>query len=244
MTPDGHADGAVSPKLDARTARWAGHRDAVRSEIVDRAFEAISGRLGADASLNDIVAELGFSKPKIYRFFDGKSDLFWAITDRVRDEFWSRVPAPTAMFTDTVDDLVRRIVTEFVRYVDENPDVIRFIVRGQFTHRTEAGGRPFSDLVQAVEAISGLVEVSAPNVSVDKKDIEFVLYTILASCGGACDWWLGIDTHAERVIPLDQFVDRCVSIVFGLIGQFADDLGVVFDRALPLHQNLAPKVSS
>ncbi len=67
--------------MDARSERWREHRKKVRSEIVDAAFRAID-RLGPEVSLREIAEEAGTAKPKIYRHFTDKSDLFQAIGQR------------------------------------------------------------------------------------------------------------------------------------------------------------------
>src|SRR5204863_7489125 len=77
-------------KVDARSERWREHRKKVRSEIVDAAFRAID-QLGPDLSLREIAEEAGTAKPKIYRHFTDKSDLFGAIGERMRDELWAAI---------------------------------------------------------------------------------------------------------------------------------------------------------
>ncbi|MDT7767429.1 MAG: hypothetical protein QOI30_417, partial [Mycobacterium sp.] len=64
-------------KVDARSERWREHRKKVRGEIVEAAFRAID-RLGPDLSVREIAEEAGTAKPKIYRHFTDKSDLFQA----------------------------------------------------------------------------------------------------------------------------------------------------------------------
>ena len=83
------ADGA-GVKVDARSERWREHRKKVRSEIVDAAFRAID-RLGPELSLREIAEEAGTAKPKIYRHFTDKSDLFQAIGERLRDMLWATI---------------------------------------------------------------------------------------------------------------------------------------------------------
>ena len=73
-----------SGKVDLRSERWREHRKKVRSEIVDAAFRAIDN-LGPDVSIREIAEEAGTAKPKIYRHFNDKSDLFQAIGKRLRD---------------------------------------------------------------------------------------------------------------------------------------------------------------
>ena len=84
------SSGEPGVKVDARSERWREHRKKVRSEIVDAAFRAID-RLGPDLSLREIAEEAGTAKPKIYRHFTDKSDLFQAIGERLRDMLWAAI---------------------------------------------------------------------------------------------------------------------------------------------------------
>src|SRR3979411_2360085 len=77
-------------KVDARSERWREHRKKVRAEIVDAAYRAID-RLGPELSLREIAEEAGTAKPKIYRHFTDKSDLFQAIGERLRDILWAAI---------------------------------------------------------------------------------------------------------------------------------------------------------
>ena len=85
--------------MDARSERWREHRKKVRSEIVDAAFRAID-RLGPELSLREIAEEAGTAKPKIYRHFTDKSDLFQAIGERMRDMLWAAIFPSINLSTD------------------------------------------------------------------------------------------------------------------------------------------------
>ncbi|GEB14114.1 TetR/AcrR family transcriptional regulator [Pimelobacter simplex] len=65
-------------KNDGRTTRWDQHRVARRAEFVQAAVRAID-TLGPDASIADIAAEAGVSKPVLYRYFADKGELHAAV---------------------------------------------------------------------------------------------------------------------------------------------------------------------
>src|SRR5262252_11154920 len=94
-------------KVDARSERWREHRKKVRSEIVDAAFRAID-RLGPELSLREIAEEAGTAKPKIYRHFTDKSDLFQAIGQRMRDMLWSAIFPTINISTDPARTVILR----------------------------------------------------------------------------------------------------------------------------------------
>src|SRR6186997_2240471 len=122
-------------KVDARSERWREHRKKVRTEIVDAAFRAID-RLGPELSLREIAEEAGTAKPKIYRHFADKSDLFQAIGERMRDMLWSAIIPSINLSSDPAREVIRRSVEQYVRLVDEHPSVIRFLLQGRFAEQS------------------------------------------------------------------------------------------------------------
>src|SRR3954465_11211021 len=113
-------------KVDARSERWREHRKRVRAEIVDAAFRAID-RLGPELSLREIAEEAGTAKPKIYRHFTDKSDLFQAIGERLRDLLWTAIIPSIDVETDSAREIVGRGVAHYVELVDQHPNVVRFL---------------------------------------------------------------------------------------------------------------------
>jgi len=109
-------------KVDARSERWREHRKKVRSEIVDAAFRAID-RLGPEVSLREIAEEAGTAKPKIYRHFTDKSDLFQAIGERLRDILWAAIFPTINLATDPAREVIRRSVEQYVLLVDEHHEI-------------------------------------------------------------------------------------------------------------------------
>ena len=101
-----HAGPKPGVKVDARSERWREHRKKVRAEIVEAAFRAID-RLGPDLSVREIAEEAGTAKPKIYRHFTDKSDLFQAIGERLRDMLWAAIFPSIDFATDSAREIIR-----------------------------------------------------------------------------------------------------------------------------------------
>lgn len=86
-------------KSDGRTTRWDEHRAQRRAELVQAAVRAID-TLGPTASVADIAAEAGVSKPVLYRYFADKAELHAAVGAWFADLVLARVleaviaPAP------------------------------------------------------------------------------------------------------------------------------------------------------
>src|SRR5690242_2040105 len=131
-------------KVDARSERWREHRKKVRSEIVDAAFRAID-RLGPELSLREIAEEAGTAKPKIYRHFTDKSDLFQAVGERLRDMLWAAIFPSINLSSDPAREVIRRSVEQYVRLVDEHPNVIRFLLEGRFAEQSASAVKALNE---------------------------------------------------------------------------------------------------
>ena len=136
--------GAEPGKVDARSERWREHRKKVRAEIVDAAFRSIDQH-GPDVSLREIAEEAGTAKPKIYRHFTDKSDLFQAIGKRLRDMLWAAIFSNIDAATDPTREVVRRGVAEYVNLVEQHPNVLRFILQGRFPEQSESTQRALNE---------------------------------------------------------------------------------------------------
>lgn len=105
--------------MDARSERWREHRKKVRAEIVDAAFRAID-RLGPNVSVREIAEEAGTAKPKIYRHFTDKSDMFAEIGQRMRDMLWAAIIPSIDVENDSARQIVGRGVAHYVDLVDQH----------------------------------------------------------------------------------------------------------------------------
>ena len=68
--------------VDGRSARWEGHRQARRAELVTAAITAIEER-GAGAGMDEIASVAGTSKTVFYRHFHDRAGLYRAVAERV-----------------------------------------------------------------------------------------------------------------------------------------------------------------
>ena len=64
-----------------------------KEQIVAVATRLFSERGYAQTSLDDVAAEIGFTKPAIYYWFKSKDDILFAIHDRIVGEAMARVRA-------------------------------------------------------------------------------------------------------------------------------------------------------
>ncbi|MBO0863640.1 MAG: TetR/AcrR family transcriptional regulator [Mycobacterium sp.] len=234
--------GRAGEKVDARSERWREHRKKVRGEIVEAAFRAID-RLGPDLSVREIAEEAGTAKPKIYRHFHDKSDLFQAIGERLRDMLWAAVFPSVDFATNSARDIIRRSVEEYVSLVDGHPNVLRFFIQGRFPERSESTMRALNEGRGITLAMAEMFNNELREMELDHAAIELAAFSAFGAAQSATDWWLGPNPDSPRRMPRDEFVAHLTTIMMSVISGTAELLGINMDPDLPVH-NAVPRDSA
>ncbi|WP_432547839.1 TetR/AcrR family transcriptional regulator [Kineococcus sp. SYSU DK004] len=136
---DAAPDTAVAPppgapaRADGRRTRWAEHRRARREELVTAALRAITRR-GAGIGMDDLAAEAGTSKTVLYRHFSDKEDLYLAVASRVNRRIVRELRSAVEAAGSPREGLAA-IVTTYLRLVEKDPEVYRFVVSHPFLDR-------------------------------------------------------------------------------------------------------------
>jgi len=224
-------------KLDARSERWREHRKKVRAEIVDAAFRAID-RLGPELSLREIAEEAGTAKPKIYRHFTDKSDLFQAIGQRLRDMLWAAIIPSINVSTDPAREVIRRSVEQYIRLVDEHPNVCRFLIQGRFAEQSASTMRALNEGRDITLAMADMFNNELREMELDGAAIELAAFTTFGAAAAATEWWLGPDTDSPRRMPPEEFVVHMTTIMLSSIYGTCELLGIKIDPDLPLHEGV------
>lgn len=234
-TDDAGVDGKTEVKVDARSERWREHRNKVRAEIVDAAFRAIDGR-GPDVSVREIAEEAGTAKPKIYRHFTDKADLFQAIGERLRDMLWAEIFPVINLTTDSAQDVIKHSIEQYVYLVDEHPNVVRFVLQGRFPEQAEATMRAVNEGREITLAMAELFNNELREMELDRGALELAAHATFGTASSATDWWLGPGSESPRRMPRDKFIDHLTTIMMGAIIGTTTLLGIKIDPTLPIHK--------
>jgi len=214
--------------VDARSERWREHRKKVRNEIVDAAFRAID-RLGPELSVREIAEEAGTAKPKIYRHFHDKSDLFQAIGERLRDMLWAAIFPSLDLSTDSAREVIRRAVEEYVNLVDKHPNVLRVFIQGRSAATPQSTVRILNEGREITLAVADLFDNELQEMELDHAAVELAAHAAFGSAASATEWWLGPDSESPRRMPRERFVAHLTTIMMGVIVGTAEALGITMD---------------
>jgi AcrR family transcriptional regulator len=223
--------------VDARSERWREHRKKVRAEIVDAAFRAID-RLGPNVSVREIAEEAGTAKPKIYRHFADKSDMFAEIGERMRDMLWAAIIPSINVETDSARQIVGRGVEHYVELVDQHPNVVRFLLQGRFADQSAAAMTTVNKGRDITLAIADMVSSELEDMALDPATFELAAFAMFGTAASATDWWLGADDDNPRRMPADEFIAHMTTIMMGAINGTAALLDIKIDADLPLHEGV------
>lgn len=221
-------------KVDARSERWREHRKKVRSEIVDAAFRAID-RLGPELSVREIAEEAGTAKPKIYRHFADKSDLFVAIGERLRDMLWAAIFPSINLATDSAREVIRRSVEEYVILVDQHPNVLRVFIQGRSAKQSEATVRTLNEGREITLTFAELFNNEMREMDLDRAALELAAHSAFGAAASATEWWLGPEPASPRRMSREQFVAHLTTIMMGVVVGTAETLGIAMDPQRPIH---------
>lgn len=197
---------ASNVKSDGRTTRWDQHRSERRAEFVRAAVRAIDA-LGPDASVADIAAEAGVSKPVLYRYFADKSELHAAVgawgTELVLERVISAVlvPAPAR-------DRITAGVTAYLDTIAEHPQAFLLLTR------QHTGGDPLAagkDLIAA--RLSRMLGDALRLLGGDAGAAEPWAHAIVGLGSSVGQWWLERRTMSRTAAAgyLGEFVWHALS---------------------------------
>ncbi|MFI6044780.1 TetR/AcrR family transcriptional regulator [Nocardia sp. NPDC051321] len=229
-----------APRPDARTERWRAHREQVRGEFVDAAFRALAEH-GPDVSMDDIARAAGCAKPKLYRHFADKTDLYLSILERVQNMLWERVLAKISLTTDSVAELIRTAIAEYVAVVEEQPDVFRFLVHSRLAQQAEQPERAIEVAQRSALLAAQMVEERLEGQNVDTGSLELTAYAIFGAVGSATDWWLGANRARAEVMSTERFAQHVSIIARNMLDGVAELNNLPLDVRKPAHLAFEPE---
>jgi AcrR family transcriptional regulator len=218
----------AAPRLDGRSERWREHRIHRREEIVDATIRALN-EFGPDVRMEQIAEVAGTAKPKLYRHFADRAELVEAVGSKVAESILLRLAEAVDPALSLRAGLTRSLEA-YLSYVEENPNVIRFLMENVNPGDTRANpivenARMIARLFVAL-ASADLAAIDAPT------DLaEPMAHALIGSVLGATDWW--IITEPERRMSRQRLVDHLVLVLIAAIDAMLTAWGLDFDSDAP-----------
>ncbi len=208
-----------------------------RDEFIEAAVRLIDAN-GPNPSMDDIAREAGATKPRLYRQFADKADLYAAIAQRSTDEVYNAVAPNFNFFLMTPTDALEQAVTAYASAVAEHPNVFRFLL--QSPHKHDAQGSPLSlemerDLARRLADVArGIFET----VSIDTSELDFIARSAVGVLVSTTDLWLTA-AEPDQGPDVAPYVRQASEVVWSLLNAYLDRLGFGLDPTEPLFMALA-----
>lgn len=158
--------------------------------------------------MDEIAREAGLTKPILYSHFGDKAGLSVALAERFTAELIPEVlgvldAAGTAPATS-----VRDAISAFIAFVEAEPDVYRFLVRG-----VAGGGDAFVEQKLVSDfglQLAKVLRSGLRGAGADSGPSEVWSFAILGAVFAGAEWWL-----ARPTMSRDDLVDYLTSLVWG-----------------------------
>jgi len=213
---------------DGRAARWAGQQERRRREFVDAALRAIAEH-GPGVSTEQIAAEAGVARTRIYKHFTDAADLQGAIAERAVElvaanlgPLWN--PQGSAM------QMISAIIDTLIGYLSEQRNVYRYLTKHAPSTRDSD-----RDVVTDVKTmignhLAGIFTYYLTEFGADTRLAELSAFALVGLVESAISRWLDNPAGLTR----DELAGQLTRWAWLLIDQTLHDSGIELDPDAPL----------
>lgn len=207
-TQTGASNPAAPPRRrPGRPVGSTAGRSVRREEYLDGIIEAIR-RIGPEATLAELAAGAGMSKPVLYDHFTDRLGLTAAVVGKLTVTVAADAML-AALSGGQPEELIAKVFDVFVAFVEREPQIYGWVLRA--AGDLPAGG--LSELPMATEAgaqLSMLIGSVLRAAGVDSGGAEPWAFGTVGFVLAATDWWLN-----RRSMSRTDFVNYLAKFVWG-----------------------------
>ncbi|WP_040807541.1 TetR/AcrR family transcriptional regulator [Nocardia concava] len=219
-------------RSSAGTARMV-----TREDIVDAAIRVID-RAGPRPSMDDIAREAQITKPRLYRQFADKGDLFTEIAARMSRQAFSAAGADMTLMLQPPRQALRRVFTEYSQGILEHPNVFRYLGQAPVLQQSGTGVLQLDLGRDAARRLEKLARSVAEAVPLDTTGLDYLSRALIGAVVSITDLWL-TDSDTPSPEQTAEFVDQATELVWGLIDGFLRRQGIEADADTPIFTTFA-----
>jgi AcrR family transcriptional regulator len=188
-----------------------------RADLLDAASRVIR-RQGATASMEELAAEAGVTKPILYAHFGDRAGVASALAERFVDQVAERLTTAFVAAGGAPEDSLRYGLDAFVGFVEEDPNVYQFIVR-ESVNAASSSKAPSIARLRVFDALGALItqglSFQLRQAGQDPAAAEPIAFATMGMAFGAAEWWLD-----RRTLTRSELVDLLGDLLWaGLKGR-------------------------
>ena len=194
--------------------------DERRGELLDAAERAIR-RIGPHASMDELAAEAGITKPIIYAHFDDKAGieepserlvagLVTALSERVATRMNAAILRELSAHRSP-REVVRSTIAAFCTFIEDEPELYRFLIQSAMYRPSRTPSRMASGISNSIAVSLGS---SLRRAGADSGAAEPWAFAIVGMTFAGASWWL-----ERRTMSKDDLVNYLTQLLWsGLSG--------------------------
>ena len=191
-----------------------------RDQLVGVA-KTVFAELGYDgASVEEIAARAGVSKPVVYEHFGGKEGIYAVVVDRESTALLDKI---TAYIHDQAGgrQMVHASALAFLHYIEEDPDGFRVLTRD--SPATVASPGLGSLLTDVADKATGVLELFFRRSGLDPSSAPLYAGALVGMVAYVGSWWA-----SERTPPAEEVAAHITALAyFGLKDLPANPVGTL-----------------
>jgi AcrR family transcriptional regulator len=190
--------------------------DERRAELLDAAERAIR-RIGPQASMDELAAEAGITKPILYSHFGDKAGLVTALSERVAARMNSAILKELSAHRSP-REVVRSTIAAFCTFIEDEPELYRFLVQSVMHRPSRRPARVASGISNSIAISLGS---SLRRAGADSGAAEPWAFAIVGMTFAGAGWWL-----ERRTMSKDDLVNYLTQLLWsGLSGAGLEQRG-------------------
>lgn len=181
-------------------------REERRIELLEAATRVIR-REGSSASMEQIAAEAGVTKPIVYRHFRDRGDLVSAMAHRFAADLTGELASSLNRHGDP-RDIMAATIDAYLAFVESDPEVYRFIMQ-ETVPSPEAAAQLTSFMQEVGARVAVVLGEQLRAAGADSGGAEPMAHGIVGMVHSAGDWWL-----RSRSMPRARLVEYLTSLLW------------------------------
>ena len=180
-----------------------------REALLNAAIDGIR-KHGPSASMDQLAAEAGVTKPILYRHFRGRSDLVAEIAKRFADLLLADLQAALGQQTPEPRTILTSTIDAFLAFIEREPALYRFL------DRRDVDAADFTGFLDEISnRVAVVIGEQLRAAGRDSGSAEPVAHGVVAFVYAAGDWWID-----RRLMPRPQLVTYLTDFLWeGFNGQ-------------------------
>jgi AcrR family transcriptional regulator len=204
------SDDAVRVKSRRGPPARSGRREERRAALVRAAIQAIR-RHGPDVAMEDVAAAAGVSKPILYRYFRDKGDLYMAVSEHATEFLRTALLSGLDEYGNP-RELLRVVIDTYLRFIEEDPELYRFVVRRSFPDRPVQRDLVTTNSELIAGALTTIFTDRLHQLGMDPGGAATWAHAGVGMVQAAGDWWL-----ERRPLPREALRDYLLMMVWGAL---------------------------